>query len=185
MNCDEGEDEESSEENFWGSDFSYSSENDEDEDEDCHDSDLDDDDDIKEYELNGSDESRRKCNGVVDEDERILDESTEKKSWKQVVNEKMRIEWKGGGKKQLKEDEKAENGRVNVYHVEEQDDDDGIEVTSGNHEKTLLSSSSYACSYSSSSRNSITSTSTCSSSTPTLIKYRKLSQRPKDQPPPP
>lgn len=101
------------------------------------------------------------------------DELTERMSWKQVVNEKVGIGWRVG--KQLTEGEgkEAEN-EPNVYHVEQ------VETSGNHHEKRHSSSSSP-----SSSRNSITSTSTCSSSTPTLIKYRKLSQRPKDQPPPP
>lgn len=166
----DGDGEESYEENFWGSDFSYSSDDDEEEEEDdSHDSELERDDDIQEVELNGNNEIERNENGI----ERMKG-GTRESSWEQV-DEKKKNEWRNGGK-QLKEEEGAENDVMrNVYHVEQ------VETTSSgssSNEKTPCSSS----------RNSITSSTSSSyisSSTPTLIKYRKLSQRPKDQPPPP
>lgn len=148
---------------------------------------MDEDDDIHEYELNGNDDSGNNCinNGIIGKSV-LLNDSTEKMIWKQVVNEKMvRNEWirREKNRMQLKgkdedEDDDDDKGAENVYHVKQ-------EETSENHHEEKTNS------YSSSSRNSITSStsstipSISSSSTPTLIKYRKLSQRPKDQPPPP
>lgn len=119
-------------------------------------------------------------NGDTTKDQR----STEKMIWKQVTsvngNMKKLLQLKHDGKNDGDDDKQSKNV----------DQDEQEETRNDDEEKVCSSYNMISSEFLSESRNSISSStmstmSTSSSSTPTLIKYRKLSQRPKDQPPPP